>query len=107
MAPGKLTLWMSLIQWAGWNATPETTYTPSSYTCPIIIKQKLAEKRRLWKEWHRTLTLMSKKLLNRATQDLKQLLHQHKNANIEKFLHGLTPRLPLTTPCGKLLKNLK
>jgi hypothetical protein len=40
-------------QWAGWNATPDTTYTPSSYTCPILMKQKLAE-RRLRREWQRT-----------------------------------------------------
>jgi hypothetical protein len=33
-----------IIQWAGWTATPETTYTPLSYDCPIFIKQKLAEK---------------------------------------------------------------
>jgi hypothetical protein len=64
-----------IIQWVGWNSTPETTNTPSSYTCPIFIKQKLAEKRRLQKEWHRTRTPMSKNILNRAMQDLKQLLH--------------------------------
>jgi hypothetical protein len=39
-----------IIQWAGWTATPEDTYTPSSSDCPIFIKQKLAEKRRLRKE---------------------------------------------------------
>jgi hypothetical protein len=32
------------IQWAGWNATPEATYTKSFYTCPIFIKHKIAEK---------------------------------------------------------------
>jgi hypothetical protein len=35
-----------IIQWAGWTATPENTYTPSSYDCPIFIKQKLAEKKK-------------------------------------------------------------
>jgi hypothetical protein len=39
-----------IIQWAGWTATPEATYTPSSYAYPIFIKQILAEKRRLRKE---------------------------------------------------------
>jgi endonuclease/exonuclease/phosphatase family metal-dependent hydrolase len=60
-----------IIQWAGWNATPEHTYIPPSHDCPIVIKQKLAQKRRLRKEWHRTRTPTSKKLLNRATQELK------------------------------------
>jgi hypothetical protein len=72
-----------IIQWAGWNTTPETTYTPSSYASTIFTKQKLTEKRRLQKEWHRTQTPTSKKLLNRAMHDFKQLLHHHKNANIQ------------------------
>jgi hypothetical protein len=80
-----------IIQWAGWNATLETTYTLLSYTCPIFIKQKLAEKTRLQKEWQHTRTPTSKPLLIRAMQDLKQLLHHHKNASIQTFLHGLTP----------------
>jgi hypothetical protein len=41
-----------LIQWAVWTAAPETTCTTSSYDYPNFIKQKLAEKRRLQKEWH-------------------------------------------------------
>jgi hypothetical protein len=96
-----------IIQWAGWNATPETTYTPSSYTCPISIKQKLAEKRRLRREWQRTRTPTSKKLLNRATQDLKQLLHHHKNGSIQKFLHGLTPTASTDYSLRKTTKKLK
>jgi hypothetical protein len=80
-----------IIQWAGWTATSEDTYTLSSSDCPIFIKQKLAEKRRLRKEWHRYRTPKSKKLLNRARQELKQHLHEHKNSNIQTFLHGLTP----------------
>jgi hypothetical protein len=43
---------IDFIQWAGWTATPETTCTTSLYNCPIFIKQKLTEKRRLRKEWH-------------------------------------------------------
>jgi hypothetical protein len=50
-----------LIQWAGWTATPKTTCTTSSCDYPIFIKQKLAEKRRLRKEWHLHWTPTSKK----------------------------------------------
>jgi hypothetical protein len=96
-----------IIQWAEWNATLETTYTPSSYTCPIFIKQKLAEKRRLRREWQRTRTPTSKKLLNRATQDLKQLLHHHKNDGIQNFLHGLTPTASTNYSLWKTTKKLK
>jgi hypothetical protein len=80
-----------LIQWAGWNATPETTCTTSSCDYPIFIKHWLAEKRRIWKECHLQRTPTSKKLFKRATQELKQLLHEHKHYNIQTFLNGLTP----------------
>jgi hypothetical protein len=33
------------IQWAGFNATPEHTDTVKTYDCPILIKQKIEEKR--------------------------------------------------------------
>jgi endonuclease/exonuclease/phosphatase family metal-dependent hydrolase len=35
-----------ITQLAGWNATKKTTYTPSSYTCPIFIKQKTRWKKK-------------------------------------------------------------
>jgi hypothetical protein len=41
------------IQCAGWNATPEHKRTLKAYDCPIIIKQKIEEERRLHAEWHR------------------------------------------------------
>jgi hypothetical protein len=34
-----------------------------------------------------TATGHQQKVLNRGTQELKQLLHEHKNANIQTFLH--------------------
>jgi hypothetical protein len=33
------------IQWAGWNATPEHTGTLKTYDSPILLKQKIEEKR--------------------------------------------------------------
>jgi hypothetical protein len=41
------------IQWAGWNATPEHTDMLKSYDRPLLIKQKIEEKRRLRRGWHR------------------------------------------------------
>jgi hypothetical protein len=48
------------IQWAGWNATPEHTDTLKTYDCAILIKQKIQEKRRLRRDWHRLRTSESK-----------------------------------------------
>jgi hypothetical protein len=83
----------------GWmEFYPGDYLIPSSYTCPVIIKQKLAEKRRLGKNGT---------VLNRATQDLKQFLHQHKNSNIQRFLHGLTLMASTDSSLWKTTKKLK
>jgi hypothetical protein len=34
----------TVLQWAGWNATPEHTDTLKTYNCPILNKQKLKKK---------------------------------------------------------------
>jgi hypothetical protein len=60
-------------QWAGWNATPEHTETLKTYDYPTLIKQKIKEKIRLRRVWHQLRTPESKKLLNTAAQELKQL----------------------------------
>jgi hypothetical protein len=90
-----------LMQWAAWTATPETTCTT------IFIKQKLAEKRKLRKEWHLHRTPTSKQLFNRVTQGLKQLLHDHKNYNIQTFLNCLTPTITTDYSLWKTTKRLK
>jgi hypothetical protein len=41
------------IQWACWNSTPEHTDVLTTPDCPIQIKQKIYEKRRLCKAWRR------------------------------------------------------
>jgi hypothetical protein len=69
----------SSVQWTGWNATPEHTDTLKIHDCPILIKQKIEEKRRLRRGWHRLRTPESKRLLNTATQKLNQLLNNNKN----------------------------
>jgi hypothetical protein len=44
------------------------------YDCPIIIKKKMEEKRRLHRDWHRLQTPNSKKLLNTAIREVKELV---------------------------------
>jgi hypothetical protein len=79
------------IQWAGWKTTPEHTDTLKTYDCPISIKQKIEEKRRLHRDWHRLRTAESRRLLNTATQELKQHINNNKNYCIRIFLQGLAP----------------
>jgi hypothetical protein len=95
------------VQWAGWNATPEHTDTLQTYDCPILIKQKIEEKRRLRRGWHRLRTPESKRLLNTATQELKQLLNNNKNYCIQTFLQGLTPTESTDYSLWKATKKIK
>jgi hypothetical protein len=63
-----------IIQWSGWTTTAEHTEARQTYDCPILIKQKLLNKMRLRRTWHRFRTPESKRLLNAATRELEQLL---------------------------------
>jgi hypothetical protein len=56
-----------------------------TYECPILIKQKIKEERILRRSWHR----LSKRLLNTAIQELKELINI-KNDSIQTFLQGVT-----------------
>jgi hypothetical protein len=44
------------VQWAGWKATLELTAAHKIHDCPIAIKQKIAGKRELRRDWHRLRT---------------------------------------------------
>jgi DNA mismatch repair protein MutH len=66
------------VQWAGWKATSKLPAASRIHGCPITIKQKVADKRKLRRDWHRFRTPESKRFLNAATQDLKQLLNRNK-----------------------------
>jgi hypothetical protein len=79
------------VQRAGWNATPEHKRTLMAYDCPIMIKQNIEEARRVRREWRRLPTAASKRVLNAATQELKELLHDNTNDSNQTFMQGLTP----------------
>jgi hypothetical protein len=89
------------VQWTGWNATPEHTDTLKAYGCPILIKQKIGEKRRLHRGWHRLGTPESKRSLHIATQELKHLFNKNKNDCIQAFCKVLHQQNPLTIPRGR------
>jgi hypothetical protein len=95
------------IQWENWNATPELRETLNSYDCPILIKQKVKEKRRHHRGWHQLRTLESKRLLKTVTQELKQLLHNNTNDCIQTFLQGLTPTESTNHSLWKVTKKIK
>jgi hypothetical protein len=96
-----------IIQWVGWTATPENTYTLSAYECPIFIKQKLAEKKDSGKNGIATEHQQAK---NYSTGQRKSLNSSYMTTKMSASKHSykvLPPRPPLTTPCGKLQKKLE
>jgi hypothetical protein len=56
---------------------PEYIDTLRTYNYTTLIKQKIKEKIRLHRVWHRLRTPESNKLLNTTTQELKQLLNNN------------------------------
>jgi transposase len=95
------------VQCAGWNAMPEHKTTLKAYDCPIIIKQKIENKIRLHRKWRHLQTPTSKRLHNRETQELQELLNNSKNDCIQTFLQGLTPTESTAHSLWKAIKKLK
>jgi hypothetical protein len=86
---------------------PEHTDTLKTYNCPILIIQIIEEKRRLRRDWHRLRTPESKRLLNTATQDLKQLLNKNKNNRVQTLQQGLAPTESTVYSPWKATKEIK
>jgi hypothetical protein len=96
-----------IIQWAGWTTTPEDTEARQAYDCHILIKQKMLNKRRLRRNWHRFRTTESKRMLNAATRELKQLLAATNNASFQTFLQSLSPSASTDYSLWKAAKKAK
>jgi hypothetical protein len=80
-----------LIQLAGWSSTPDPSNIHQPFNCPLIIKQKLLDIRRLRHLWLRFRTPNAKYQLNKATRDLKQLLSDNFNTSFQLYLQALSP----------------
>jgi hypothetical protein len=95
------------VQWAGWKANPPLPDRTGINACPLKIQQQLAAKRKLRRNWQHFRTPENKKLLNAATQDLKQLIRTLKNDQVQTFLQELTPTAATDYSLWKATKNLK
>jgi hypothetical protein len=95
------------VQWAGWKATPPLAARHGISACPLIIQEQLTAKRKLRRDWHHFRTPKSKRLLNAATQNFKQLIHAIKNDQVQTFLQELTATAATDYSLWKATKNLK
>lgn len=78
------------IQEAVWKSTPDKLNSHASQDVPLLIKGKIADKRRLRKTWQRTRAPSDKTRLNQATRELKILLNNDKNNRIQNYLKELS-----------------
>jgi exonuclease III len=98
----------SVIQQAAWNSTPVIPPGKDNIQdYPIIIKEKIAEKRKIRKQWQTNRTPANKRLLNRAIQQLKEILNCFKNQGIQDYLKHLTPTTATDYSLWKATKKLK
>jgi hypothetical protein len=81
----------NLIQWAGWTSTPEPSKVRPASNCPLLIKQKLLDERRLHRTWLRFRSPYIKRQINKATRELKQLLSDNNNASFKHYIQNLFP----------------
>lgn len=78
------------IQNAAWNSTSLTTYQePVTNQYPLLIREKIAEQRKLRRLWQNTRSPYNKRNLNRCVRHLTSLIKQFKNETLQHYLQGL------------------
>lgn len=95
------------LQDAAWEATPDNEEQGTLDRCPLIIRQKIAEKRRLRRIWQNSRSPRDKTNFNNAAQNLKIFLKQHKNQEIQNYLSCLTPYEATDASLWRATKRLK
>lgn len=80
----------TIIQKTAWAITPKIETPEAKTVCSTSVKNKIAEKRKLRKEWQKTRSPHDKAKLNKATKQLKLLIYNEKNKSIEDYLKNLT-----------------
>ncbi|PNF19341.1 putative RNA-directed DNA polymerase from transposon X-element [Cryptotermes secundus] len=95
------------IQLAAWQATPDRNDKGIKKNSPIIVKQKIAEKRRARKRWQTTRTESDKSIYNKKTKELRKLLQKLKNEAIQEYLKGLTATETTDYSLYKATRRLK
>lgn len=96
-----------IIQSAAWEATPDNSHFPNAKRIRSNIRDKIAEKRRLRKKWQYTRAPQDKLRLNRAIKEIKKLLIDSKNQEMQDYLEGLTPTTSTDYSLWKATRKLK
>lgn len=95
------------IQQAAWRSTPDAYISEIKESVPSIIKQKVAEKRKLKKRWQVTRYPTDKSNLNRATRELKETMAEMENQKFQNYLENLTATQATDYSLWKATRNMK
>lgn len=94
------------IQQAAWNATPLNSAKDSVNESSVPVRLKVAEKRKLRKQWQtRSPELKSK--LNKVTKSLRKMLNSERNQGIQEYLQNLSATQASDYTLWKATKRLK
>lgn len=80
----------NLIQSAAWMSTPFIEYNPQNQDYTLVIRKKLAEKRKLRRQWQTGRNAHDKRALNKAQKELKQMLEDFENTTLQDKLQSLS-----------------
>lgn len=95
-----------IIQKATWNATPTLPMPKTGGKLETNVREKLKTKRHLRKLWQTTRDPADKKNLNRAIKDLKKILSDVNNSEINMYLSSLTATQATEYSLWKATKKL-
>jgi len=97
----------NLVQHAAWESTPLSEEKDAKLKFSHTVREKVAEKRRLKKQWQCSRCPNIKVRLNRAIKDLKRLLDAEKNNGVQKYLQGLDALAASDYSLWKATRKLK
>lgn len=95
------------IQTAAWQSTTSKLEQKKGISFSAGVRDKIAEKRRLRKNWQISRSPNDKLLLNQAVKDIKKLLQTEKNLSMQHYLENLTPTDATDYSLWKATKKLK
>lgn len=95
------------IQQATWNSTPYNGSNDKEYSCSPLIRNKIAQKRKLRKQWQITRSPVFKTKLNKAVKEIREMISKEKEQAIENYLKNLGSTEATDYSLWKATKKLK
>lgn len=100
---------LTKIQQAVWNNTPfeKKTTNNTSINYPLEVRQLVNEKTKAGKKWQLSRASQDKTMLNRSSNQLKELLAEIKNQSVSTYLERLTAEKSTEYSLWKDMRGLK